>query len=61
MIVDKILIDRVLLLLCEKVRSRSPWVAHLIKRLTLDFSSAHDLTAVRLSPASGSTLIVEPA
>ena len=31
-------------------------MAQSVKHLTLDFSSGHDLTVVRLSPMSGSTL-----
>ena len=34
-------------------------VAQSVKSLTLDFSSGHDLTVVRLSPVSGSALSVE--
>ena len=40
---------------------RDTWVAHSVKCLTLDFDSDDDLTIVRWSPASGSTLGVEPA
>ena len=36
-------------------------VAQLVKRLTLDFGSGHDLRVVRLSPTSGSALGVKPA
>jgi len=36
-------------------------VAQSFKRLTLDFSSGHDLRVVRLSAQSGSVLGVEPA
>ena len=32
------------------------WVAQLVKYLTLDFGSGHDLGFVRLSPTSGSML-----
>lgn len=35
--------------------------AQLMKRLTLDFGSRGDLTVVGWSPASGSTLCLEPA
>jgi len=37
------------------------WVAQLVKRLTLDFGSGHDLKIMRSSPVSGSMLRVEPA
>ena len=37
------------------------WVAQSVKRLTLDFGSAHDLTDVRSSPTSGTALSWEPA
>ena len=33
----------------------------MVKCLTLDFGSGHDLTVVRLSPAPRSVLSVEPA
>ena len=33
----------------------------MVRCLTLDFSSVHDLTVVRLSPALGSVLSMEPA
>jgi len=36
-------------------------VAQLLKSLTLDFGSGHDLRVVRLSPSSVSELGVEPA
>ena len=39
----------------------SAWVAQWVKRPTLDFGSGHDPTVVRLSPAWGSELGVEPA
>ena len=32
----------------------------LVKHLTLDFGSGHDLTVVRLRPTSGSLLGIEP-
>ena len=35
------------------------WVAQPVKCLTLDFSSGRDLTVMRLSPKSGSTLTME--
>ena len=37
------------------------WVGQLVKCLTLDFGSGHDLRVVRSSPQLGSTLNVEPA
>ena len=37
-------------------RPRSAWVAQLVKRLTLGFSSGHDLRVVRSSPTLGSAL-----
>lgn len=37
------------------------WVAQLVKHPTLGFGSVHDLRAVRLSPAMGSTLGAEAA
>ena len=36
-------------------------MAQSFKHLILDFGSGHDLRVVRLSPASGSVLGVEPA
>ena len=36
-------------------------MAHLVKGLTVDFGSGHDLMVVRLSPVLGSVLGVEPA
>ena len=36
-------------------------VAQLVERLTLDFGSGHDLSAMNLSPASGSALSLEHA
>jgi len=36
-------------------------VAELVKHVTLDFGSGHDLRAVRLSPMSGSELSMESA
>ena len=36
-------------------------MAQWVKHPTLDFGSGHDLGVVRLSPASGSVLGVEPA
>ena len=33
---------------------KGAWVAHLVKHLTLDFGSGHDLRVVRPSPTSGS-------
>ena len=40
---------------------RGAWVAQVVKRPTLGFSSGHDLTVMRSSPASGSPRSVEPA
>ena len=37
------------------------WVSQLVKQMTLDFSSGHDLRVMSLSPKSGSVLGVEPA
>lgn len=37
------------------------WVAQSAKYLTLGFSSCHDLTVVRLSPALGSEFSMESA
>lgn len=37
------------------------WMSQLVDWLTLDFGSVHDLTVVGWSPASGSTLDVQPA
>ena len=36
-------------------------MAQPVKRLTLDFSSGHDLTVMRLSPMSGCALGIETA
>ena len=38
-----------------------PWVAQLVKHLTLDFSSSHDLRVVRSRSALDSALGKEPA
>ena len=38
----------------KKSSPRAVWVAQLIKRLTLDFSSGHDLRVLGWSPTSGS-------
>ena len=45
----------------KKTNSWGAWLAQSVKCLTLDFGSDHDLRVVRLSPASGSVLSVEPA
>ena len=37
------------------------WVAQLVKQLTLDFGSGHDLRVVRSSPTLGFALSMEPA
>ena len=39
----------------------STWVAQLVKHLTFDFSSGHDLRVMELRPPSSSMLGVEPA
>ena len=44
-----------------KMPIRGHWVAQLVKRPTLNFCSGHDLRVIRLSPALGSTLGVEPS
>ena len=45
----------------RRVASWGTWVAQLLKHLTLDFISGHDLTVVRWNPVSGSVLGMEPA
>ena len=40
---------------------RGSWVAQLVKHLTPDFGSGHDLRVVSSSPASGSLLGMESA
>ena len=45
----------------HKKENGGAWVAQSVKRPTLDFGSGHDLIIVRLSPAVGSVLSVEPA
>ena len=40
-------------------KRRGTWVAQSLKHLALDFGSGHDLTVVRSSPMSDSTLNVE--
>ena len=40
---------------------KGAWKAPLVKHLTLDFSSDHDLSVVRLSPVLDSTLGMQPA
>ena len=45
----------------SKVVLWGAWVAQLIKHLTLDFSSCHDLKVMRWSPALGSVLSREQA
>ena len=47
--------------LLQSFRTQGHLVAQSVKHLTLDFSSGHDLRAVRLSPVSGSTLSRESA
>ena len=39
----------------------TPWVAHSVTSLTLDFGSGHDLRIMRLSPVLGSMLRTESA
>ena len=47
---------------CFKYSSAgSVWVVQLVKHPTLDFGLGHDLMVVRLSPALGSALSMEPA
>ena len=41
--------------------SSGTWVAQSVERPTLDFGSGHDSRVVKLSPASGSVLRMEPA
>ena len=43
----------------KRKSTRGTWVAHSLERLTLDFSSGHDLGVVRLSPTAGSALSTE--
>ena len=38
---------------------RGAWVAQLVKRLTCDFGSGHDLMVMRWSPAASSVLIAQ--
>ena len=45
----------------EKECSWGTWVAQLVKGLTLDFGSGHDLRVMSLSPASGSKVDMESA
>jgi len=45
----------------QKVNPQGTQVAQLVKRLTLDFGSGHNVRVVRSSPMSGSTLAVEHA
>jgi len=48
--------------LLEIIREfRGAWVVQLVKHPTLGFSSGDDLRVMRSSPASGSTLSMEPA
>ena len=39
-----------------EIKIRGTWVAPLVKHLTLDFGSVHDLGVMRLSSLSGSTM-----
>ena len=50
-----------LLKLLEIVSSQSTWVAQWVEHPSLDFSSGHGPRVVRLSPAPGSVLSMEPA
>ena len=50
-----------ILILKGNTAVRVALVAHLVKHLRLDFSSSHDLRAVRLSPLSTSMLSGESA
>ena len=45
----------------KKSKKRSSWLAQLVKHLTLDFGSGHDLRVMRSSLASGSMLSGESA
>ena len=49
------------MLYSHKKTHKGAWVAQLVKHLTLDFDSGHDLMIMRLSPMSDSALGVEPA
>ena len=40
---------------------KGTWVAQLVKRLTLEFGSGHDIMVVRSSPELSLVLSVEPA
>ena len=40
---------------------RGAWLAQLVKCLTLDFCTGHNIRVMRLSPVSGSMLSVESA
>ena len=42
-----------------KIEPRGTWVAQSVKHPTLDFSSGHDLTFARWSPALDSVLTVQ--
>ena len=45
-----------------KINSRGAWVAHSIKRLTLDLGSGHDTVVCEIEPLVGLCVgIVEPA
>ena len=46
--------------LTYKKKGGGPWVAQSGKHLSLEFGSGHDLRVMRLSPALGSMLGVEP-
>ena len=45
----------------KNVLDGGTWVVQLVKHLTLDFGSDHDLSVLGSSPAWGSMLSMEPA
>ena len=45
----------------QKIKDKDTWVAELVKHLTLDFSTGHDLIVVGSTPALGSALDMEAA
>ena len=46
----------------SKVKERGAWVPQLVKCLTLDFGSGHDLTVCETEPhMSDFVLVIEPA
>ena len=44
---------------CRMDSKRGAWVAHSVRRPTVDFGSGHDLRVMRLSPVLGSMLSME--